>query len=99
MDQTTGEDLNIQHTKKLVSGGEVGKVAELRNPERPSSSSFVPDAPDMEKIDKGRKRRANSQERWELDRIRAGGAIGNAELAEYDDDGGNVDVADDSGGE
>lgn len=48
MEQKTGEDLNEAQTKRLMSGGDVGTVAEIRNPERPTSS-FVPNAPDLDK--------------------------------------------------
>lgn len=50
VDQKTGEDLNLAQTKRLRSGGDVGTVAEIRNPDRPSIPSFVPEAPDLEQV-------------------------------------------------
>lgn len=51
MDQKTGEDLNPAQTKRLRTGGEVGTVGEIRNPDRPTVSSLVPQAPDLEQVD------------------------------------------------
>ena len=50
MDQKTGEDLNPAQTKRLRTGGDVGTVGEVRNPERPTMPSFVPEAPDLEQV-------------------------------------------------
>lgn len=50
VDQGSGEDLNPNQTKRLTSGGEVGAVGEVRNPDRPSASSFVPEAPDLDAV-------------------------------------------------
>ena len=50
VDQSSGEDLNPNQTKRLRAGGEVGTVGEVRNPDRPSASSFVPEAPDLEQV-------------------------------------------------
>ena len=46
---------------------------------------------------RSRKRRANSQERWELQQLRAAGAIDQSELPEYDEETGNIEQ-EDSGG-
>lgn len=46
---------------------------------------------------KGRKKRATSQERWELDRIRAGGAIGAADIPDYDEEAANVEAEESEG--
>ena len=46
---------------------------------------------------RSRKRRANSQERWELQQLRAAGAIDQSELADYDEETANVEQ-EESGG-
>lgn len=50
MDQSSGEDMNIAQTKRLRTGGDMGTVGEVRNPDRPSISSLVPLAPDLEHV-------------------------------------------------
>lgn len=48
-------------------------------------------------MDKNRKKRATSQERWELDRIKAGGAIGAADIPDYDEDAANLEAEESEG--
>lgn len=46
---------------------------------------------------KGRKRRANSQERWELQQLRAAGAIDQSDMPEYDEETGDLEQQDSGG--
>lgn len=46
---------------------------------------------------KGRKRRANSQERWELQQLRAAGAIDQSDMPEYDEETGDLEQHDSGG--
>jgi len=81
VDQETGEDLAPHMNKKQDLS---------HNPERPSSAATRPlvPAPEEEGGGGGGKRRISSPERWELQQLRAAGALDITEIPTYDEDQG-----------
>eukprot|EP00106_Octopus_bimaculoides_P006059 XP_014773501.1 PREDICTED: ATP-dependent RNA helicase DHX8-like [Octopus bimaculoides] len=97
VDQETGEDLDVERTRRLVGGEVKDEESQSRNPDRPSSMPLI-NIPEPEDAiaDRNRVKRISSPERWEIKQMIAANCIDKSELPDFDEETGLIPKDDDS---
>ncbi|GAB1607530.1 ATP-dependent RNA helicase DHX8-like [Argonauta hians] len=97
VDQETGEDLDVERTRRLVGGEVKDEESQSRNPDRPSSMPLI-NIPEPEDTitDRNRVKRISSPERWEIKQMIAANCIDKSELPDFDEETGLIPKDDDS---
>ena len=113
VDQSTGEDLNPEHTRQLLGivdepGAPQDELERARNPERPSGNNRLLEAMGIgaagigggggEKKERRATKRVASPELWELKQMGAANVLDKSELPDFDPQTGLLPKSDDDSG-